>query len=102
MNKYFEDYYKEFVGKTLFEFGNRFDELINFTLTEGNLKGLEDYCIRSGEDFKTKLNGLFTITVRYVSNPFFEYECIVPGFISPYDIKENTKTYKLWKKLSYE
>jgi hypothetical protein len=102
MNNHFEDYYKELVGKTLFDFDNRFDELINFTLTEGNLKGLEDYCIRSGEDFKTKLNGLFTITVRYVSNPFFEYECIVPGFISPYDIKENTKTYKLWKKLSYE
>jgi len=102
MSKYFEDNAKELVGKTLFEFGERFDELINFTLTEGNLKGLEDYCIRSGKDFKTELNQLCTMSIRYVSTSFFEYEFIVPGFVSPYDIKENTKTFRLWKKLSYE
>lgn len=88
---------KEMIGKTLFEFDNLFDELISFSLKEGNLKGLEDYCNRANKNFKEKLNKMCTISVRYISNSFFEYECIVPGFISPYDIKENTKIYKLWK-----
>jgi hypothetical protein len=90
---------KELVGKSLFDFGDYFKDYVEYTTKEGNLQGLEDYCNRTNQDYDEKLKLSCEISIRYVSTSFFEYEVIVPRFISPYDVKENTESYQKWKNL---
>jgi hypothetical protein len=90
---------KELVGKSLFDFGDYFKDYIEYIKKEGNLKGLEDYCNRTNQDYNKKLKLSCEIIIIYVNNYFFDYEVIVPRFISSYDVKENTESYQKWKNL---
>ncbi len=98
-NKTFDHLLKELVGKSLFDFGDHFKDYIEYTTKEGNLQGLEDYCNRASQDYGKRLKSSCEITIRYITTSFFEYEVVVPRFISPYDVKENTKSYQKWKNL---
>jgi hypothetical protein len=98
-NKTFDHLLKELVGKSLFDFGDYFKNYIEYITKEGNLKGLEDYCNRVNQDYNKRLELFCELTIRYVNTSFFDYEVIVPRFISAYDVKQNTKSYQEWKNL---
>jgi hypothetical protein len=98
-NKTFDHLLKELVGKSLFDFGDHFKDYIEYITKEGNLQGLEDYCNRTNQNYNKRLKLSCEIIVIYVSNSFFDYEVIVPRFISSYDVKENTEPYQKWKNL---
>ena len=87
------------VGKSLLDFGDYFKDIVNYSLTKGSLRGLKEYCERSGDDFDKRLHKACKVQIELITNRVGQYYTIIPFFVKTWDVKLDTPINKKWTSL---